>query len=166
MTRQRGLIPAVLSLLAALTFMLALQATVSGCASEANRGYPTGGRGGVMQMPQGPSVYEIITQLELEPEQLPAVRAVLEAAEDEREEIFAAMPSGTGGRPDPSMMDDIRAGMDDLKERTEDRLSELLTLEQMTEYREMLRKAELQREQMRSLMSGGRGGGRSGGGKR
>ncbi|MFH1689467.1 MAG: hypothetical protein ABIE42_04430 [Candidatus Eisenbacteria bacterium] len=166
MTRQRGLIPTALSLLAALALALSVQVTVSGCGSETNSGYPTGGRGGAMQMPQGPSVYEIITQLELEPEQLPLVRAALEAAEDEREEMFAAMRPQSGGRPDPSMMDDIRAGMDDLNERTEDRLAELLTSEQMNEYRELIRKAELLREQMRSRMSGGPGGGRGGGGKR
>jgi len=160
MARQRGLIPVVLSLLPALALVLTAQVAVTGCASGTNGGRPAGGPGGEMQPHRGPSVYEIITQLDLEPEQMPAVRAALEAAEKERDEIFAGTRPGTDGRRDPSTMDDVRATMDDLTRRTEDRLAELLTAEQMAKYREILHKAELRREQMRTQMSGIPGGAR------
>jgi hypothetical protein len=110
-------------------------------------------------------VYEIITRLELEPEQLPDVRAVLEEAEDAREELRDEMVAGAGGRPDPSMMTAMRDRAESLNEETEEQLSELLTSEQMEEYREMVREAERAREAMRPQMAGrrgGPGGGRSG----
>ena len=166
MTRRRSLTRTALSPLAVLALSLALQVAGSGCASDTNGAYPAGGRGGQMQRPQGPSVYEIITALELEPEQLPAVRAVLEDAEDARQEIFTGMQPGSGGRPDPSAMDAVRAKMTDLNEQTEEQLAGLLTSEQMDEYREMIRKAEQERQEMRSQMGGrrgGPGGGRPGG---
>lgn len=150
-------LPVVGSLLAGLVMVLAFSIAVVGCASDTNGTYPTGTRGAQMA-PPGPSVYEIITQLELEPEQLPAVRAVLEDAEEERDEILVSL-SGAEGRPDPSAMADVRTRMDDLNQRTEDRLEEVLTSDQMVEYHEMIRKAEQQHEQMRSQMDGGRGGG-------
>ena len=160
-TPSLNALPVVGSLLAGLVMALAFSISVVGCASDTNGSYPPGARGGQM-LPPGPSVYEIITRLELEPEQLPAVRAVLEDAESERDEVFAAMQPGMGGRPDPSAMDSVRAKMAGLREQTEEQLAELLTSEQMDEYREMMQKAEREREQMRSEM-GGRGGGRGGG---
>ena len=159
MTRRRGLTWTALSLV---TLAMAAQVTGTGCASDTNNGYSSSGPGRQMP-PPGPSVYEVITALELEPAQLPAVRAVLEDAEDEREVIFTTSQSGMGERPDPSTMNAVRAKMTDLNERTEKRMGELLTTEQMAEYREMIRKAEQQRDEMRSQMGGRRG---SGGGKR
>jgi hypothetical protein len=165
MKRQISLARVILHVLAVLALMFAVQVTATGCASGTSGGFSSGGRGAP---PPGPSVYEIITQLELEPGQLPAVRSVLEAAEDEREEIFQSVQSGAGSRPDPSTMDTVRARAADLNDRTEARLSELLTFEQMSEYRAVMRRAELMQQQMRSQMDGGRGGpggGRRGGGK-
>jgi hypothetical protein len=121
--------------------------------------------------PEWPDVYEIITRLELEPEQVADVRAVLEEAEDAREELRGAMTAGMGGsRPDPSTMTTMREKADALNEDIEEQLSELLTSEQMDEYREIVREAEEQRQQMRPQMGvrggpgGGPGGGRQGGG--
>ncbi len=142
--------------------MLAAVVAMPGCATESNGGFQDGGRGGAP--PPGPSVYEIITRLELEPEQLPAVRAVLERAEDEREDIQEEMLSQMSDRPDPSAMGAVREKMDDVRARTEDDLSELLTYEQMAEYREMMDEADRRRDAMRSEMSGRRGGGGGRGG--
>jgi len=61
-------------------------------------------------------------------------------------------------------MDSMRAKMTDVNERTEKRLAGLLTTEQMAEYLGMIRKAEQQRDQMRSQTGGRRGG--PGGGRR
>ena len=160
MQRRRGLTWTALSLV---TLALAAQVTGTGCASDTNNGYSSSRPGRQMLTP-GPSVYEVITALELEPAQLPAVRSVLEDVEDEREAIFTTSQSGMGERPDPSTMNAMRAKMTDLNERTEKRLAKLLTTEQMAEYREMIRKAEQQRDQMNSQMGGRRGG--PGGGKR
>jgi hypothetical protein len=159
MKRRRGLMWTALSLV---TLAMAAQVTGTGCASDTNNGYSSS-RPGRQTPPPGPSVYEVITALELEPAQLPAVRAVLEDAEDEREAIFTTSQSGMGERPDPSTMNAVCAEMTDLNERTEKRLGELLTTEQMAEYREMIRKAEQRRDQMGSQMGGRRGG--PGGGK-
>ena len=146
--------------------MLAAVAALPGCATESNGGFQDGGRGGAMRPPPGPSVYEIITRLELEPEQLPAVRAVLERAEDEREDIQEEMLSQMSDGPDPSMMGAVREKMDGVRARAESDLSELLTYEQMAEYREMMDEAaSRRREAMKSEMSG-RPGGRSGKGGR
>ena len=92
-------------------------------------------------------------------------RAVLEEAEDAREELRGEMVAGTAGRPDPSMMTSMRERMDELNESTEDRLSELLTVEQMAEYEEIAREAEREMDAMRSQMSGMRGGPGGFGGK-
>jgi len=146
--------------------MLAAVVALPGCATESNGGFQDGGRGGAMRPPPGPSVYEIITRLELEPEQLPAVRAVLERAEDEREDIQEEMLSQMSERPDPSTAGSIREKMDDVRTRAEDDLSELLTYEQMAEYREMMDEADRRRVAMRSQMSGRPGGGRGGKGGR
>lgn len=148
---------------------LAFSLTVTGCASDTNGSYyqsAADARGGQLQPPQGPGVYEVITALELEPEQLPAVRAVLEDAEDARDEIFTEMQPGSGERPDPSTMGAMREKMDAVREDTESQLAELLTSEQMEKYREMMQQAEQQQMEMRSQMGGrgGRGGGRPGGG--
>jgi hypothetical protein len=145
--------------------MLAAVAALPGCATESNGGFQDGGRGGAMRPLPGPSVYEIITRLELEPEQLPAVRAVLERAEDEREDIQEEMLSHMSDGPDPSMAGLMREKMDDVRTRAEDDLSELLTYEQMAEYREMMDEADRRRDAMRSEMSGRRGGRGGGGGR-
>ncbi len=127
-----------------------------GCATESNGGFQRGGPGTMTQTPW-PGVYEIITRLELEPEQLPVVRAVLEEAEDAREELRGEMVAGTAGRPDPSMMTSMRERMDELNESTKDRLSELLTVEQMAEYEEIAREAEREMDATRSRRGGMRG---------
>ncbi|MCK4408479.1 MAG: hypothetical protein KAW67_00240 [Candidatus Eisenbacteria sp.] len=141
---------------------LAAAVALPGCAPESNGGLSQGGRGGAMRPPPGPSVYEIITRLELEPEQLPAVRAVLERAEDELEGIQEEMLSQMSGRPDPSMMASVREKMEEARTRTEDGLSELLTYEQMAEYRKMMDEADRQRDSMRPRLGGRPGGGRGG----
>ena len=164
-TYPSNALPVVGSLIAGLVMALTFSLVATGCASDTNSSYPRGApgaRGGQMQAPQGPGVYEIITALELEPEQLPTVRAVLEDAEDAREEAFANMRPGSGERPDPSAMGAMREKMDALREDTETRLAELLTTEQMARYRVMMQEAEQQRQQMRPE-AGGRGGGRGGG---
>ena len=145
--------------------VLAVSVFAAGCASSTDGGFDPGARGG-MQPPTGPSVYEIITRLELEPEQLPAVRSVLEDAEDAREEIQGEMRAQTGSRPDPSTMSEMRERLDVARGETERELASLLTSGQMVEYREMMREAERQREEMRSQMGGRSGakGGRPGGG--
>lgn len=152
----------VMSVLVVVTATLGAVVVLSGCASQSNDDFQRGGRDGAMRPPPGPGVYEIITRLELEPEQLPAVRAVLESAEDEREDIQQEMSSQMSGRPDPSAMASVRARMDDVRERTEDDLSELLTGEQMAEYRKMMDEADRRRDAMRSQMGGRPGGGRGG----
>ncbi len=150
-----------------LSLMAVLAASVlaAGCAPSTGGGFDPGARGGI-QPPPGPSVYEIITRLELEPEQLPAVRAVLEDAEDAREEIQGEIRPQDGGRTDPSAMSEMRERRDAARGETERELASLLTSGQMVEYREMMREAERQREEMRSQMGGRRGakGGRPGGG--
>ncbi len=156
-----------LSVLVVAAAMLAAVVALPGCATESNRGPPEGGRGGAMRPPPGPSVYEIITRLELEPEQLPAVRTVLERAEDEREDIEEEILSQMSDRPDPSMMGVVREKMEGLRARTEADLSELLTYEQMAEYREMMDEAaSRRREAMKPQMSGRRRGGPGGNGGR
>ena len=165
-----GLSPAralavTVSLLVLGAAVLATAVALPGCAPESNGGFQQGGRGGAMRPPPGPSVYEIITRLELEPEQLPAVRVVLERAEDEREGIQEEMLSQMSGGAAPSMMGVVREKMEGARARAESDLSELLTYEQMAEYREIMDEAaSRQREAMRSQMgarrggSGGRGG--------
>jgi hypothetical protein len=142
--------------------MLAAAVMLPGCAPESNGGFERGSPGGAMRPPPGPSVYEIITRLELEPEQLPAVRAVLERAEDEREEIQEEMFSQMSGGPDPSVAGSLREKMGDARARTESDLSELLTYEQMAEYRKMMDEAARRRESMQPQMGARRGGGRNG----
>jgi hypothetical protein len=138
--------------------MLAAVVVLPGCATESNGGFRDGG--GAMRPPPGPSVYEVITRLELEPEQLPAVRSVLERAEDEREDIQEEMFSRMSDGPDPSVAGLMREKMYDVRMRTEDDLSELLTYEQMAEYREMMDEAIRQRDAMKHEMGGRPGGGR------
>ena len=150
------------STLVVIAAMLAAVMALPGCATESNGGFEQGRRGGAMRPPPGPSVYEIITRLELEPEQLPAVRAVLERAEDEREDIQKEMLYQMSDRPDPSTMGSVREKMEEARARTEGDLSELLTYEQMAEYRKMMDEAERRRADMSSLSSGRRGGGRGG----
>jgi hypothetical protein len=155
-----------LSVLVVAAAVFAAVVALPGCATESNSGPPEGGRGGAMRPPPGPSVYEIITRLELEPEQLPAVRAVLERVEDEREDVQEEMLSQMSGRPDPSMMGAVREKMDDVRARAESDLSELLTYEQMAEYREMMDEAaSRQREAMKSQMGARRGGPGGNGGR-
>ena len=148
----------VLSVLVVAVAMLAAIVTLPGCAPESNGGFQQGGRGGAMRPPPGPSVYEIITRLELEPEQLPAVRTVLERAEDEREEIQEEMFSQRSGGPDPAVPGSLREKMGDARARTEADLSELLTYEQMAEYRKMMDEADRRRDGMQTQMGARRGG--------
>ena len=155
----RALVVAVSVLVVA---TLAAVVALPGCAPELNGGFQQGGCRGAMRPPPGPSVYEIITRLELEPEQLPGVRAVLERAEDEREEIQEEMLSQMSDRPDPSMAGSAREKMYEARARAEGDLSELLTYEQMAEYRKMMDQAERRRADMGSQPSGRRGGGRGG----
>ena len=162
-----GLSPAsalaiTVSSLVVVATMLAAAVALPGCAPESNGGFQQSGRGGAMRPPPGPSVYEIITRLELEPEQLPAVRAVLERAEDQREEMQEEMFSEMSGSPDPSAMGSVREKMDEARARTEGDLSELLTSEQMAEYRKMMDEADRRRDAMQPQMGGRRGGGRGG----
>ena len=96
----------VAGLAVALTFVLVLP----GCAPQTSRGLPPAGRGPMAQ-PAWPGVYEIMTKLDLEPAQLPGVRAVLEEAEDAREDLRGEMAGGAGGRPDPSAMTAMRSRM-------------------------------------------------------
>ncbi len=139
--------------------MLAAAVVLPGCATETNGAFEQSDRGGAKRPPPGPSVYEIITRLELEPEQLPAVRAVLERAEDEREGIQEEMLSQMSGRPDPSTMGVVQEKMQGARARAENDLSELLTYEQMAEYRKIMDEAaSRQREGMRPQMGGRRGG--------
>jgi hypothetical protein len=158
----RALAVAVSSLVV-VAAMLAAAVMLPGCAPESNGGFERGGgRGGAMRPPPGPSVYEIITRLELEPEQLPAVRAVLETAEDELEGIQEEMLSQMSGGPDPSVAGSLWEKMGDARARTESDLSELLTYEQIVEYRKMMDEAARRRESMQSQMGARRGGGRGG----
>jgi hypothetical protein len=160
-------LPVIGALLAGFVMALAFTLTVAGCSSGTNGGPGRGGRGAPPQ-PQWPKVYEIITTLELEPEQLPAARAILVEAEDARTELHAEMTSRmTGGRPDPSTMSSMRERMDEISETAEDQLSEILTTEQMTAYNEMMREAQQAQADMRSQKGvrpgGGPGGGPPGG---
>ena len=157
----RALAVAVSSLVV-VAAMLAAAMVLSGCAPETNGGFQRGSRGGAMRPPPGPSVYEIITRLELEPEQLPAVRTVLERAEDEREEIQEEIFSQRSGGPDPAVAGSLREKMGDARARTEADLSELLTYEQMAEYRKMMDEADRRRDGMQTQMDARRGGGRGG----
>lgn len=156
-------------LVAGLTVSLAFVLVLQGCAPEANGGYSRSSASGTEQ-PTWPGVYEIITKLELEPEQMPAVRSVLEDAEDAREEVYADMASEmSSGRGDPSVKQEMRGRINTVNEQTEDQLGELLTTEQMSAYRSMMRQAQRWQEQMRSQESdrpagtGRRGGGGKGG---
>jgi len=156
-------LPVVGALLAGIVMALTFTFAVAGCSSGTNGDSPQGMRGAPPQ-PQWPGVYEVITKLELEPEQLPAVRTVLEEAEDAREELLTEMTSQMGGgRPDPSTMSSMRERMDDINETAEDQLSEILTTEQMTAYETMMREARQAQQETRSQMGGGPGGGRGGG---
>lgn len=156
--------PVVGSLLAGLVMVLAFALTVSGCATETNGARAGGGRGAPPE-PPWPEVYEIISTLELEPDQLPAVRAVLEEAEEAREGLQAeTMSQMDGGRPDPSAMSTMRDRMDEINEDVEDQLSELLTDEQMDDYRQLMQEAQQEQESMRSQVGGPGGRGGPGGG--
>lgn len=153
----RALAVAVSSLVV-VAAMLAAAVALPGCAPESNGGFEQGSRGGGMRPPPGPSVYEIISRLDLEPEQLPAVRAVLESAEDEREEILEEMFSQMSGGPDPSVAGSLREKMGDARARTESDLSGLLTYEQMAEYRKMMDEADRRRGGTQPQMGARRGG--------
>ena len=69
--------------------LLVLAATLVGCAPNggAYGGRGLAGRPG--RMPPGPSVDEIIEELELAEAETPEIRGVLQASEDERSEIMA-----------------------------------------------------------------------------
>jgi hypothetical protein len=151
--------PVLGALLAGLIFVLASALVLPGCAQETNRGLPPGGPGAFRgQQPAWPGVYEIMTRLDLEPEQVPSVRAVLEEAEDARDELRAEIIAGRDERPDPIRMDTMREQVNELNESTEERLSELLTTRQMEEYRETVREVQLVREAMRAQATGPHGG--------
>jgi hypothetical protein len=111
-----------------------------------------------MAMPPGPSVDEIVRELELDDEEHVAqVRGVLEASEDERSGIMA---SHAGSR-DPAAFEEVREELEDVRARTEAMLEPLLTDEQMARYRQIIDRAEAERERMMEEMKsrgpGGRG---------
>lgn len=150
MTQVRGL-----TLIGALVLAAAI---FGGCASS-GRSYGHAFGGEPPRTPMGPSVDEIIQELELAEEPAAEVRGVLEASEDERWEIMAK-PSGTRG---PSAFDEVREELDDLRARTEMMLEPLLTDEQMARYRQIVDLAEAERERMAEEMKAGRPMGPGGG---
>ena len=91
---------------------------------------------------------QIIQELSLSDEQTPVVRGILEASEDERSEIVAKR-AGTRG---PGASGEAREELDDLRARTEAMLKPLLTDEQMGRYRQIIDRAEAEREQMMEEM--------------
>jgi hypothetical protein len=104
-----------------------------------------------MAMPAGPSVDEILGELELDDDEKTAqVRGVLEASEGERSEILASHAGGRG----PGAFDEVREGLDGLRARTETMLEPLLTDEQMARYRQIIDRAEEERERMTEEMKG------------
>jgi hypothetical protein len=138
------------------TLLIAI-VVVSGCAS--NAGSYGRGSGGPRRMPMGPTVDEIIVELELAEEQAAQVRGVLEACEDERSEIMAKHAGSRG----PAAFEDAHAELDGLRARTEVMLEPLLTGEQMALYCRIIDRAEAERERMAEEMKARRGMGRAGG---
>jgi hypothetical protein len=153
-------------LLWAATLLIAI-VVLGGCASQCgapgagfgSSGGPRGGgpAGGARHAPTGPSVDEIIQELALTEERTPEVRGVLEASADERSEIMARHAGARG----PGAFEEVREELEDLRARTETMLAPLLTDEQMARYRQIIDRAEAEREQMVEDMKtrgpGGRG---------
>jgi hypothetical protein len=101
------------------------------------------GRGGrPPAAPAFPSVDEIIEELVLSDDQVPEVRGVLEASEDERAEMMARHAGSRG----PGAFEEVREELDGLRARTEIMLAPLLTDEQMGRYRRIVERAEAERE--------------------
>jgi hypothetical protein len=150
-----------LARLAAVAWPAIAAAVLAGCASTGGP-YDRGPGGGAPRIPAGPSVDEIIQDLELTEDQMPEVRGVLQASEDERSEIMAKHAGARG----PGGFEALREELDDLRARTETMLEPLLTDEQMERYRLIVERAEAERarmeEEARARPPGGPGGGRGG----
>jgi hypothetical protein len=130
----------------------------AGCATGGG-GAGLGGQAGRMARPQGPSVSEIIVRLNLTGAQRSVVREILESEDARRAELTQGTSSG--GRPDPSVFESMRAEVEALREETDAQLSAVLTNEQMGTYREIV---EEHRAEMENMREQGRGLGAKGGG--
>lgn len=129
---------------------------VAGCRStDGGGGEP--GHGPGAGPPPFPSVDEIVSELDLVPHQEPAVRAILEAAEVERDAVISAAKQ----EQSREAMMSARTELEAIRLVTNTQLESALTSEQMERYREIeeevREKVEAQAAQMR-----GRGGGREG----
>jgi hypothetical protein len=155
-------VPVIGAALAGLVVALTFTLTFAGCATQSGGQWgggpsgdgPPGGAG-----PKWPTVYEVISKLDLDPEQLPVVRTILEETESAREDLRAEMMSSAGGgRPDPSRMSSMRTRMDEINETAVDRLSEILDDEQVAAYEKVMRDAEREQAELRQQMGDGPGG--------
>ncbi|MDX1393300.1 MAG: hypothetical protein R3195_02870 [Gemmatimonadota bacterium] len=108
------------------TVALAVVLTLMAIPVQAQQRGPGPGRG------MGPDVdqqmAELTEVLSLSDEQAVSVRAVLEEQSEKRAEMFAGAPPGD--------REAMRAAMVQLREETEAQLTEILTEEQMSAYRE------------------------------
>ena len=129
---------------------------IAGCKSTDGGGGEHGHSPGAGP-PPFPSVDEIVSELDLAPHQEPAVRAILDAAEEERDAVISVARQE---RSHEAMMA-ARTELEAIRLVTNTQLEAALTSEQMEWYREIEREArekvEAQAAQMR-----GRGGGREG----
>ncbi len=138
------------------TVALLVAFIVAGCRSTDGGGGERG-HGPGAGPPPFPSVDEIVSELDLAPHQEPAVRAILDAAEEERDAVIS---TARQERSREAMMS-ARIELDAIRLVTNTQLEAALTSEQMERYgeieEEVREKVEAQAAQMR-----GEGGGREG----
>jgi hypothetical protein len=136
--------------------LLVIALAMAGCASGVSQGYPPGSPDGLAGPRVFPSPQQILVRLDLEPEQLQPVSAVLDDAEEARADALREMQFqlGAGERQDPALMSAFRERMSAIDGRTEQRLSELLTPDQMDKYHQVVRELGQRRGGRRPPMRG------------
>lgn len=95
-------------------------------------------RGKRMGPPGDPAAHidQLIDELDLSADRASQVRPILEESMNQRHALFEGA-SADGGRPDRSQMQAMRGEMEAIRDRTEAQLTEILTADQMTRFREI-----------------------------